>query len=335
MVATPVATPSETEPRSPTASESSMGSPSPRMRPINVSDPTRSNGDSSSGDGEVSTPNLPVAACMLFPSPIFSRSLTPRKRHALRQVSALRQEVARLQLLLQVSEAKVAMWEECMQTLVNCVMLSPEMNDIYRDECTKLLRATLGTVEQIQSVRYVDCSFPSVPTEAPHIQLIRWESLQDSEWQLRWAPSWSIQVAVEGQQYLSFNLMLRLFDFRVSGRLKFRATPDLSTINISFLQMPKLRLKTECTVSWGSVALPLQTYIEQVVQDEFQRWTRDNCVAPHEMVLQPASFQPKKGLTDADVEKAIRAVTLARELSAAQSGAASYSSSFSPNYGSS
>jgi hypothetical protein len=171
--------------------------------------------------------------------------------------------------------------------------------------------------------------------QAPHIQLIRWESLQDSEWQLRWAPSWSVQVAVEGTQYLSFQLTLRLFDFRVSGRVKFRATPDLSTINISFLQMPKLRLKTECTVSWGSVALPLQTYIEQVVQDEFQRWTRDNCVAPHEMVLQPASFQPKKGLTDADVEKAIRAVTLARELSAAQSGAASYSSSFSPNYGSS
>jgi hypothetical protein len=171
--------------------------------------------------------------------------------------------------------------------------------------------------------------------QAPHIQLIRWESLQDSEWQLRWAPSWSVQVAVEGTQYLSFQLTLRLFDFRVSGRVKFRATPDLSKIIISFLQMPKLRLKTECTVSWGSVALPLQTYIEQVVQDEFQRWTRDNCVAPHEMVLQPESFQPKKGLTDADVEKAIRAVTLARELSAAQSGAAPYSSSFSPNYGSS
>ena len=99
--------------------------------------------------------------------------------------------------------------------------------------------------------------------------------------------------------------------------------------------MPKLRLKTECTVSWGSVALPLQTYIEQVVQDEFQRWTRDNCVAPHEMVLNPASFQPKKGLTDADVEKARRAVTLARELSAAQQGSSYGPKSPQPNYGSS
>ena len=214
-------------------------------------------------------------------------------------------------------------------------------------------------------------AFFACECQAPHIQLIRWESLTDSEWQLRWAPSWSVQVAVEGSQYLSFSLTLRLFDFRVSGRLKFRATPDLSTIVLSFVQMPKLRLKTECTVSWGSVALPLQTYIEQVVQDEFQRWTKDNCVAPHEMVLNPASFQPKKGLTDADVEKvrsrrrtwprlgshrasphppltlppltlllpsstqAIRAVTLARELSSAQQGSSYGATSPQPNYGSS
>ena len=54
-------------------------------------------------------------------------SLLPRRA----PVAALRQEVARLQLLLQVSEAKVAMWEECMQTFLHSVMLSPEMNDIY------------------------------------------------------------------------------------------------------------------------------------------------------------------------------------------------------------
>ena len=89
---------------------------------------------------------------------------------------------------------------------------------------------------------------------------------------------------------------------------------------MSFVQQPKLRLKTECTVSWGSVPLPLQTYMETVVQDEFQRWMRENVVAPHELVLNPASFQPKQGLTDADVERAMRAVKLARELSAVHDG---------------
>lgn len=231
------------------------------------------------------------------------------------QVASLRQEVARLHLLLQASEAKVGMWEECMQQLVHSVMLSPDMNDMYKTECSALLRDALKGVEQIQAVRFVDCSFPSVPSEAPHIQLIRWESMEDSEWQLRWAPSWSIAVAVEGQQYLQFSLTLRLFDLRLSGRITLKMATDLSSITISFKQMPKLRIRTECTVSWGSVPLPLQTYIETVVQDEFQRWIVDNAVAPHEITLTPSAFQPKKGLTDADVERAIRAVGLARAIS--------------------
>merc|ERR1719231_1629461 len=109
-----------------------------------------------------------------------------------------------------------------MQHFVHCVLLSPDMNDMYKEYCSDMLRDALATVEQIHAVRFVDCSFPSVPSEAPHIQLERWESLQDSEWTIRWAPSWGVQIAVEGQQYLQFNLMLRLFDFRVSGRLKLR-----------------------------------------------------------------------------------------------------------------
>ena len=95
--------------------------------------------------------------------------------------------------------------------------------------------------------------------------------MNDSEWHLRWAPSWSVQVAVEGQQYLQFSLTLRLEDLRLSGRITLKMSSDLSTIILSFTTPPKLRLKTAVTVSWGSVALPLQTYIETVVQDEFQR----------------------------------------------------------------
>ena len=112
----------------------------------------------------------------------------------------------------------------------------------------------------------MDCSFPSVPSEAPHIQLERWESMQDSEWTLRWAPSWSVQVAFEGSHYIAFSMIMRLFDFRMSGRMKVRMANDISSVSISFVQPPKLRLKTECSVSWGSVPLPLQTYIETFVQ---------------------------------------------------------------------
>jgi hypothetical protein len=40
----------------------------------------------------------------------------------------------------------------------------------------------------------------------------------------------------------------------------------------------------------------------------------DNVVSPHEMTINPESFQPKKGLTDADVKRAIEAVGLARAI---------------------
>jgi hypothetical protein len=102
----------------------------------------------------------------------------------------------------------------------------------------------------------------------------------------------------------------------MSGRLKLRARPDFSSIAMSFLEMPKLRLRTECTVSWGAVPLPLQTYIETVVKQEFGGWLSRNMVSPHELEINPPSFQPKQGLTEEDVEKAIRAVTLARHYSA-------------------
>ena len=91
-------------------------------------------------------------------------------------------------------EAKVSMWEECMRTLVYCVMLSPEMNDIYKQECVDLLQNTLVGVEQVTDVHYVECSFPSVPSEAPRLQLELWDSLEHSEWSFRWSPSWSIQA---------------------------------------------------------------------------------------------------------------------------------------------
>jgi len=99
-----------------------------------------------------------------------------------------------------------------------------------------------------------------------------------------------------------------------------RMAQDLSCIGMSFLSPPKLRLKTECSVSWGSVPLPLQTYIETVVQDEFHRWMRDNAVAPNEMEMHPTSFQPKAGLTEDDVQRALKAVELARQVSAMTDG---------------
>ena len=42
---------------------------------------------------------------------------------------------------------------------------------------------------------------------------------------------------------------------------------------------------------------------------------RQNMVAPNELEINPPSFQPKKDLTEDDVQKAIKAVSLARNYS--------------------
>lgn len=234
------------------------------------------------------------------------------------EVAALRNQVATLQDRLKAANNRIEAWEQCMQRLVGCVLLGPDMNDMYKEEFSALLREALGSLEQIQEVHYVECSFPSVPSEAPHISLESWTSLDHSEWTIKWAPSWSMQVAVEGQQYYTqFKLLLRLFEFEVVGKLRVSASPSLSTIMLSFLQPPHVCFKTECSASasnWGA-PLPLQTYIEAVVHEECRAWLSRNMVAPHEMVLKPASLQPKDGLTDEDLKKAIRAATVAQQFS--------------------
>ena len=69
-----------------------------------------------------------------------------------------------------------------MRQLANSVMLSPEMNDMYKETCKALLQDALSSVEQVQRVVYVDCSFPSVPAEAPRLSLQKWVGMEHSEY---------------------------------------------------------------------------------------------------------------------------------------------------------
>ena len=55
------------------------------------------------------------------------------------------------------------------------------------------------------------------------------------------------------------------------------------------------------------------------VEDYFKAYITDTMLAPNTMDIEPASFQPKTSLTDEDVERAIRAVDLARSYSHARS----------------
>mmetsp|Transcript_8517 Transcript_8517/g.14386 ORF Transcript_8517/g.14386 Transcript_8517/m.14386 type:complete len:320 (+) Transcript_8517:110-1069(+) len=229
-------------------------------------------------------------------------------------VRVLQQQVAALQTKLDAANANIVMWERCMQQLFGCLFLSPDMNEMYKSECMSTVREALLAQEQITDVHYVECSFPSVPSEAPRIKLQYWHSLDESEWQVKWSPSWSVKVSMEGLQYVQLKLIIRIFDLKMSGRLRMKLSADMSTITLSFVQLPRVRLKTECSGSWGSVPLPIQAVLDSIIVQEFHRWLTETMVLPNEMVLKPSTFQPK-GITDEDVEKARRAVALAREYS--------------------
>ncbi|EOD28160.1 hypothetical protein EMIHUDRAFT_457032 [Emiliania huxleyi CCMP1516] len=234
------------------------------------------------------------------------------------ELAALRQQVAMLESRLREADRTRQMWEACMTTLVGSILLGPEMNEMYKQECSSLLSQALVGLEQIDRVRYVECSFPSVSSEAPRLSLESWESIARSEWQLRWSPSWSMQVAVEGSYYVSFRLLLKIDSVRMSGALVVNAANDLRQIGLSFAELPALKMRVECTVSWGTLPLPLQDYIGETVVNEFRAWLTRAMVQPNELVIKPAAFQPKQTLTDADVERAMRAASMARELSEVQ-----------------
>jgi len=197
-----------------------------------------------------------------------------------------------------------------MRQLANSVLLSPEMTDMYKTTCVELIHEALSSVESVQRVVYADCSFPSVAAEAPRLALLKWESMDYSEWSVSWKPSWTVQVAIEGSwkpswtvqvaiegsHYIAFQLLLKISEVEISGRLKLsiNSDPAFSKISMSFLGEPKMSLKSECTVNWGATPLPIQEYITSAIDDYFKTYVRDTMVAPNAYTLEPPSFSPSK-----------------------------------------
>lgn len=100
-------------------------------------------GGSVAGD----TPNSRAKPEALLPSP------PPDGTVQSSTVEALRVQVAQLQSRLRASEARVAMWEECMQHMCQSVMFSPDMNETYKDTCVSLLRNVSPPPHPIQLAR--------------------------------------------------------------------------------------------------------------------------------------------------------------------------------------
>ena len=92
-------------------------------------------------------------------------------------------------------------WRACTRDMFNALLLNPRMTVKYELKLASLLEYALRSLDYIENVRYVSCSFPSVASEAPRLALRRWAALDESEWNVTFAPaSWRIEISLEGRQ---------------------------------------------------------------------------------------------------------------------------------------
>jgi len=195
-------------------------------------------------------------------------------------MEGLREQVRRLQ-------------QECgmLRTLVSDFLMSlalgPDLTKWYAEMFRQLIRKALSGVEAIQNIEYTECSFPSVPSEAPQCELVVWRGLEYSEWDVDWSPnSWWVAVSVSGRQgtFLpSFSVVATVSEFHVTGkRLRVALARDCGSVRLSFCEMPVIALSVGTRAVLGSIPLPLQDRIERAISREVDSsrrtwWAKTTC----------------------------------------------------------
>lgn len=145
-----------------------------------------------------------------------------------------------------------------------------------------LLEWALTGLDYIERVTYCTCSFPSVASEAPRLALRRWVALDESYWEVTFAPaSWRIEISLEGRQIVPFNLLVRVTAMHMKGELRVSFPPDLGDALLSFQEMPQYDMRIESEVSLGSVPTGLGRGASAVIRAAMGKWVRKHAVAPH------------------------------------------------------
>lgn len=224
----------------------------------------------------------------------------PSPEEAPREEEGEEDKCARLER--ELAEARQANNEWCMaaSSLVNVLLMSPRQNDAYATEVKKILAQALASFE----LKYVDCSFPSTPANAPKVSLVKWHSLDNSEWHLTWAPAWSCEVCVDGSVWTT---LLRVSGVKIDGRLRLSFSSDLTKIALTFADMPTAHVDVSCKVIIGQLPLPIQETMGGLVRDVALRWIRDHLVAPNQIDL---TLAEKKTFSDQDFATAQRAALI-------------------------
>ena len=214
-------------------------------------------------------------------------TMTSTEESALRRrVEQLSAQLAATEAALRSAEEQSTHWQHCVHDLFNGLLLNPRMNARYELKISKLLEKALSKQEHIETVRYVKCSFPSVASDAPRLRLIQWSSLDSSEWEVRFAPCWKIELSLEGRSLMMpFKLLVRVGQIRMRGEMRVSFPPDLMHTLISFNTMPTFDMSIDSEVSLGSVPMPLQRGVSALLRYELRKWMQNKAVAPYAMKI--------------------------------------------------
>lgn len=168
--------------------------------------------------------------------------------------------------------------------------------------------------------RYVKCSFPSIPSDAPQLQLLSWTSLEASQWTVSFAPSWRMEMCLEGRAALvPFKLLVRVSTMTIQGEMSLSFPSDMGHVLLSFAAMPKLEMAIDSEISLDvgvSLGLPVGRAAASLIRHEIHKWIASHAVAPHAMkIKRTPPTDPAAAAADAAATAAAAAPAAAQETS--------------------
>lgn len=197
-------------------------------------------------------------------------------------------ELTRAELIarLAAAEESCARYANAARAILAALALSPAANAYYARIARTLLVDTLETLPSITSIRHCECSMPSIASgaEAPVLDLVRFDGLSYSEWDVLWSPrSWWLSVAVTTA--VGLHVHVRVSNLKLQGRFRCSLPHDLSSVRIGFAGSPHIDLSIETEIGIGVVPVPFHESIESTVREGIANFFAGNLLNDNSMLF--------------------------------------------------